>query len=105
VSLYAQHAASGFTWRNSLQICTAAANTLNNSCRQLTRGYSPNWGLGKVLTTPHSKNLQRCKTPATDNIILKTGSTITTRSVFNSTLLSVSGASIKLNRTEELVKL
>jgi hypothetical protein len=32
------------------------------AARQPTRGCSRTWGLGEVLTTPHSKKLQCCKT-------------------------------------------
>jgi hypothetical protein len=41
---------------DSLQIWRIAANILNNSCRQPTRGGPQAWGLRKGLTTPHYKN-------------------------------------------------
>ena len=34
-----------------------AANILNNSRGQPTRGGPPDWGLGEVLTTPHRKKV------------------------------------------------
>ena len=34
-----------------------AANILNNSREQPTRGGPPDWGLGEVLTTPHRKKV------------------------------------------------
>ena len=33
-----------------------AANIVNKSCGQPTRGGPPAWGLGELLTTPHRKN-------------------------------------------------
>jgi len=36
-------------------ICRVAANTLNNQSRRADKGWSPAWGLGKVLTTPQRK--------------------------------------------------
>jgi len=104
VSLQPQHAASGCRWRNSLQICTAAANSLNKQLQTADKGLFSNLGLGEVLTTPHSKKLQCCKTlhkACYWQYNFKTSSTVTTRSVINSTLLSVWGVSIKLNNKSD----
>ena len=32
-------------------------NVLNEQSRTADKGWAPAWGLGEVLTTPHSKNL------------------------------------------------
>jgi len=38
-------------------IWRVAANILNKSPGQPTRGGPPAWGMGKLLTTPHHKNV------------------------------------------------
>jgi hypothetical protein len=42
---------------NGLRIWRVAANILNSSRGQPTRGGPPAWGLGMWLTTPHRKKV------------------------------------------------
>ena len=42
-------------------IWRVTANILNKQSRTADRGGPPTWGLGEVVTTPHSKNVSCCE--------------------------------------------